>query len=67
MNRANAFSQTGRHLPTNVAVCAPIQGKKWHYPCRQTSQKVGLSPRRSCQLYPFALFCVWANTVKWLK
>ena len=67
MNRANTLPETGSDIPTNVALNAQKQGQKWHYPSRQTRQKMGLSRRRSCDLYPFALFCAWANTVKWLK
>jgi hypothetical protein len=67
MNRANALSKTSCDIPTNVALNAKMQGQKWHYPSRQTRQKVGLPGSRSCHLHPFALFCAWANTVKWLK
>jgi hypothetical protein len=67
MNRANTLLKTSSDIPTNVALYAEKQGKKWHDPSRQTWQKVGFSGRRSCGLHPFALSCAWANTVKWLK
>ena len=67
MNHENAFHETGSDIPTNVALHAKKQGQKWHDPSRQTCQKLGLPRRRSCDLYPFALSCTWANTVKWLK
>ena len=67
MNRANALPETSSDIPTYVALNVKNQGEKWHYPSRQTGQKVGLSGSRSCHLHPFALFCAWANTVKWLK
>jgi hypothetical protein len=67
MSCANTLLKTGSDIPTNVALHAEKQGKKWHDPSRQTCQKLGLSGSRSCHLHPFALFCAWANTVKWLK
>ena len=67
MNSAITHPETGSDIPTNVALYAQIQSQKWHDPRCQAKQKMGLSRRRSCDLYPFALFCAWANTVKWLK
>ena len=67
MNRANALPQTSSDIPTNVALRSEKQGQKWHDSSCQTCQKLGLPRSRSCHLHPFALFCAWANTVKWLK
>ncbi len=67
MNRAIAIPQTSCGIFANVSFGTSTQGQIRPNTSRQTWQKVGLPERRSCDIYPFALCCAWANTVKWLK
>jgi hypothetical protein len=67
MNRANALPRTSCPVPANVFFRAAAKGQSRTCSGCEIIQALGLSGSRSCELYPFALCCTWANTVKWLK